>query len=150
VSQERQEAPSSQLLGLLRLLKEIVGNLLSGVVFNSEILHIIRPFVYVLLTVQYGKRSWVPFQISLAIDFLTIFLVFLKLVGAQKLRTIEKRDLYWRCICSLMKYLLRDPLFEVFTIKLLQRIFQMLRLPTAMFGLLLSILNYYRYYIYIA
>ena len=83
-------------------------------------------------------------------DLLIIFLVFLKLIGAQKLRTIERRDLTKRNYLSLLKYLLRDPIFESFTLKVLQKMFKVLRIPDALFGLVLSVLNYYRYYIYIA
>lgn len=130
---------------LNRLLKTI-----AGIAFNSDILHIIRPFVYIFLVMKHGKKSWIPIQISLAMDLLIIFLVFLKLIGAQKLRTIERRDLTRRNIISLLKYLIRDPIYENFTLKVLQKIFGFLRIPNALFGILLSILNYYRYYTYIA
>jgi hypothetical protein len=99
---------------------------------------------------KHGKKSWVPIQVSLAMDLLIIFLVFLKLIGAQKLRTIERRDLTRRNIMSLVKYLIRDPIYETFTLRVLQRIFGFLRIPNALFGIVLSILNYYRYYTYIA
>ena len=123
---------------------------LSRVLFNSDILHIVRPFIYVFLVMKYGKKSWTPIKVSFAMDVSIIFLVFLKLIGATKLRTIERRDLTWRNSMSLLKYLLRDPIFETFTLPLLQKIFKVLRLPDTLFGLLLSVLNYYRYYIYIA
>ena len=139
-----------RLVALLNLARDILTKLLNGIVFNSEILHILRPFVYVFLVMQHGKKSWVPVQVSLAIDILIIFLVFLKLIGAQKLRTIERRDLQWRCFSSIAKYLLRDPIFDNFTMPLLTNLFRVLRLPQALFGLLLSIINYYRYYIYIS
>ena len=121
-----------------------------GLVLDSEILHIIRPFVYVFLVMRHGRGSWVPFNVSLGIDLLIIFLVFLKLVGMQKLRTIEKRDLSRRSMWSLLKYLIRDPVYEAFTLPLIRRLFAMLWIPEALFGIVLSILNYYRYYTYIA
>ena len=123
-----------------------------GTVLDPEVLHIIRPFVYVLLVsgMKNGRHSWFPIKVSLALDGLTILMVVLKLVGKQKLRTIERRDLTSRNWMSLLKYLLRDPIFETFTLRLLMKIFHTLRIPQALFGIVLSILNYYRYYIYIA
>ena len=118
--------------------------------FDSEILHIIRPFVYVFLVMKNGRQSWLPFQVSLAMDLLIIVLVFLKLIGAERLRTIEKRDLTRRSMWSLLKYLIRDPVYEGFTLPFIRRIFGMLRIPESLFGIVLSILNYYRYYTYIA
>jgi peroxin-16 len=63
------------------VLKSIVKKVV-GILFNSDILHIIRPFVYIFLVMKHGKKSWVPIQVSLAMDLLIIFLVFLKLIGA--------------------------------------------------------------------
>lgn len=125
-------------------------NQVVNLVFNSDILHILRPFVYVYLVMKHGKKSWYPIQVSLSMDLLIIFLVFLKLIGAQKLRTIERRDLTRRNVISLLKYFIRDPIFENFTLKVLQKVFSILRIPDSLFGILLSILNYYRYYTYIA
>ena len=51
---------------------------------------------------------------------------------------------------SLLKYFLRDPIFENFTLKVLHKLFRFCRIPDAFFGIVLSILNYYRYYKYIA
>ena len=139
------EKLKSLLFLVQRMLKRIVS-----LVFNSDILHILRPFVYVYLVMKHGKKSWYPVQVSLVMDLLIIFLVFLKLIGAQKLRTIERRDLTRRNVVSLLKYFIRDPIFENFTLKVLQKVFSVLRIPDSLFGILLSILNYYRYYTYIA
>ena len=65
---------------------------------------------------KHGKQSWRPIAWSFAIDVLTWFLVFLKLIGGQKLRTIERRDLRSRVRMSMLKYLLRDPIFETYTL----------------------------------
>jgi len=100
------------------MLKAIFGKILR-LIFNSDILHIIRPVIYVYLVMKHGKKSWIPIKVSLAIDIVIIFLVFLKLIGSQKLRSIERRDLTRRNITSLLKYLLRDPIFESFTIKVI-------------------------------
>lgn len=51
---------------------------------------------------------------------------------------------------EVLKYFLRDPIFESFTLRVIRSVFAFLRLPDALFGLVLSLLNYYRYYVYIA
>ena len=66
---------------ILLLLKNIIKKVFS-IFFNSDILHIIRPFVYIYLVMKHGKKSWIPIQVSLAMDLTIIFLVFLKLIGA--------------------------------------------------------------------
>ena len=131
------------------MLRELL-RLVRKVLFNPDILSIVRPIVYVFLVMKHGKKSWLPVQVSLFIDLLIIFLVFLRMAQSEKLRTIERRDLTKRNYMALLKYFLRDPIFESFTLKVLQKIFTVLRLPNALFGLLLSVLNYYRYYVYIA
>ena len=134
---------------LLSLLSRFISKVLS-IIFNNDILHIIRPFIYIFLVMKHGKSSWRPIAFSFAIDVLTWFLIFLKLIGAQKLRTIERRDLRNRVKISMLKYLLRDPIFEQYTLVYLKAIFIRFRIPAALFGLLKSVLNFYRYYIYIA
>ena len=131
------------------VLKDIIRKIVS-LFTNSDVLNILRPMVYVFLVMKHGKNSWVPIQVSLAMDAFIIFLVFMKLMGSQKLRSIERRDLTRRNVASLLKYLLRDPIYEKFTLRVLHKIFKLFRIPEALFGVLLSVLNYYRYYIYIA
>lgn len=121
-----------------------------GIVFNSDVLHILRPLLYVCLVMKHGKKSWVPIQVSFALDLLIILLVVLRLLGSEKLRHIERRDMNSRNITSLAKYLIRDPIFENYTLPAIHRVFQILRIPNALYGIVLSILNYYRYYTYIA
>ena len=72
----------------------LIKTFISKVVCNSDVLHIVRPFVYLLLIAKHGKKSWYPMLVSLAMDCVITFLVFLKLIGTQKLRSIERRDLY--------------------------------------------------------
>lgn len=84
------------------------------------------------------------------IDLYVIVLVFGKLMGGEKLRTIEKRDLFKRCLVSLVKYLIRDPIYDQFTLPLIRKIFTIFRLPETLYGIVLSILNYWKYYTFIA
>jgi len=79
----------SKLLQILIKLVTQIGKLL----INSDILHIIRPAIYMFLVATKGKNSWTPFKVSLAIDLLIVFLVCLRLISAEKLRTIERNEL---------------------------------------------------------
>lgn len=99
---------------------------------------------------KHGRKSWTPIWVSFALDLLIIVLVFLRLSSSERLRHIERRDLTKRNTMSLMKYLIRDPIFENYTLVVLKKLCMILRVPKAIFGIILSILNYYRYYTYIA
>lgn len=121
-----------------------------GLVFNSDVLQIVRPLIYVCLVLKHGKKSWLPIKVSFAIDLLIVFLVLLRLLGSEKLRHIERRDMNWRNYMAMAKYLIRDPIFENYTLVAIKRVFRFLRIPNAVYGIVLSILNYYRYYTYIA
>lgn len=109
-------------MNFLQRSQDIVKNIykmivkILGLIFNNDILHIIRPFIYLYGVMKYGKQSWRPIAWSFSIDVLTWFLVFLKLIGSSKLRTIERRDLRQRVRMSMLKYLLRDPIFEQYTL----------------------------------
>ena len=112
----------NKVMQALALLKRLIGKIL-GIVFNSDVLHIIRPLVYVCLVMKHGKKSWEPIKVSFAIDLLIILLVMLRLLGSEKLRHIERRDLTWRNIMALAKYLVRDPIFENYTLPAIHRVF---------------------------
>lgn len=148
-SKEDTKQTKNKVLQVLVMLKKLALKLF-GIVFNSDVLHIVRPLVYVCLVMRHGKRSWIPIQVSLAIDLFIICLVAIRLLGSEKLRHIERRDLAWRNYMALAKYLIRDPIFENYTLVAIQRVFRFLRIPNFLYGIVLSILNYYRYYTYIA
>ena len=68
----------------------------------------------------------------------------------DKLRSIEKKELVKRIWKIIIKYLIREPIFEDMTKPFLAKIFGMLRISPKILGLLVSVLNYFRYYAYIA
>ncbi len=68
----------------------------------------------------------------------------------ERLRSIERQELTKRIKDSLLKYLIRDPIYENFTKKLLEKVFLTLRISPKLLSLLFSLLNYFRYYAYIA
>ena len=121
-----------------------------SILFNCDILNIIRPVIYLYFVMKKGRNSWVPIYVSAAMDLLIIFLIEVKLYRSDKLRSIERRDLAQLIKSIIVKYLLRDPIFETFTLPFLQRVFKIFRIPQWLFGIVLSILNYYKYYTYIA
>jgi len=68
----------------------------------------------------------------------------------SKLRSVERKELERRIKETLLKYLIRDPIFEGFTKKILEKLFTALRISPRLLGLLYSLLSYFRYYTYIA
>jgi len=51
---------------------------------------------------------------------------------------------------ALIRYLIRDPIFEDYTQPIALKVFTTLRISPKIFGLLLSIVSYFKYYAYIA
>lgn len=68
----------------------------------------------------------------------------------NKLRSVERKELERRIKETLLKYLIRDPIFEGFTKRFLEKLFSILRISPKILGLLYSLLSYFRYYTYIA
>lgn len=97
---------------------------------------------------KYGRSSSIPIKISFAIDCL-IGVISLWRLQNSKLKKIEKAEIQNRLIYSFLKYLIRDPMFDR-TKFILTKLFGLLRLPERMLGILFSVLNYFRYYAYIA
>ncbi|KAK1323779.1 Peroxisome biogenesis protein 16 [Acorus calamus] len=83
----------------------------------GEVLHVIRPFVYVLFIRKYGLRSWVPWSVSLAVELSGVGVLsqatkphhsgsnaFFQLSAAEK-HEVRRRKMLWAL------YLVRDPCF---------------------------------------
>jgi len=105
---------------------------------------------------KYGRRSFKPIKIALVIDAVSIGISMLRLIRSanskdkkHKLRTIEKKEIMRRIWEALLKYLVRDPIFESYTKVVLERVFDALRI-SKLLPLVLSVVNYFRYYSYIA
>lgn len=99
-------------------------------VITSDVLEILRPLVYVFLVMRHGKKSWIPIQVSLAIDIFSTCLVLIKLFGKDKMEKIGRRDMKMRMYMAMAKYLLRDPIYESYTEPLLKRVLSILRIPS--------------------
>ncbi|XP_057979834.1 peroxisome biogenesis protein 16 isoform X2 [Malania oleifera] len=96
--------------------------LLGGLFVMCEVLHITRPFIYVLLIRKYGLRSWMPWFLSLAVDLFGMGILSLIavpqhssrkdqqfLLSASENGELKRRKLLWAL------YLMRDPFFCKYT-----------------------------------
>jgi hypothetical protein len=63
---------------------------------------------------------------------------------------VERKEIMKRIIEILAKYLIRDPIFEDYTKRFIGKLFGFLRISPKILAFLYSIINYFRYYAYIA
>eukprot|EP00347_Sterkiella_histriomuscorum_P018838 403343978 len=161
---QKQNVFSQMISWLKRLLSTIYNKL--GRYHLDDVLFILRPFIYVYSVYQYGRKSYTPIKICAIIDALAIMVSLHRLSKSQppsqsqngsqkierkdKLRSIEKQQLLKRIRETLIKYLIRDPIFENYTKVVLERLFSALRISPKILQLLLSLIGYFRYYTYIA
>ncbi|XP_065864792.1 peroxisome biogenesis protein 16 isoform X2 [Euphorbia lathyris] len=107
----------------------------------GEVLFITRPLIYVLFIRRYGIRSWIPWFISLAVDFAGIgFLT--KITKANHVEkgqhfhlTVSEKDELKRRKLLWALYLMRDPFFSKYTRQRLESTEKLLE-PVPLFGLL--------------
>jgi len=66
------------------------------------------------------------------------------------LRNIEVQEITRRCYLTLMKYLVRDPIFSIYTKPLIVSLLRKVRIPNVAIAYLFAYINYYRYYTYIS
>ncbi|EEF50445.1 conserved hypothetical protein [Ricinus communis] len=107
----------------------------------GEVLFITRPLIYVLFIRKYGIRSWIPWFLSLAVDFIGIGLLTqvtksrhdgkgqqLSLTDSEK-DELKRRKLLWAL------YLMRDPFFNKYTRQRLESTEKVLE-PVPIIGLI--------------
>ena len=70
--------------------------------------------------------------------------------GNQLLRNIEVQEIIRRCYFTLLKYIVRDPIFSVYTKPLIVSLLRKVRIPHTAIAYLFAYINYYRYYTYIS
>ena len=66
------------------------------------------------------------------------------------LRNIEVKEITRRCYLTLLKYLVRDPVFSVYTKPIIVNLLRRVRVPQTVIAYLFAYINYYRYYTYIS
>ncbi|WCJ23126.1 shrunken seed protein (SSE1) [Euphorbia peplus] len=107
----------------------------------GEVLFITRPLIYVMFIRRYGIRSWIPWFISLAVDFTGIgFLTKLaKTKHDEKTQhfhlTVSEKDELRRRKFLWALYLMRDPFFSKYTRQRLESTEKVLE-PVPLIGLL--------------
>ncbi|XP_022152661.1 peroxisome biogenesis protein 16 isoform X2 [Momordica charantia] len=108
---------------------------------TGEVLFITRPLIYVLLIRKYGSRSWTPWFLSLAVDLIGMsFLSYASSASASikgrqsHLSDSEKDELRRRKMLWAF-YLMRDPFFDRYTRRKLERTEQVLE-PVPFVGFL--------------
>jgi len=81
----------------------------------AELLHIVRPIIYVLAMIKFGDKTWKPWLISLLTDLISLRYY---VQSAKKLDDVQA-DEATRRISLLGYYLLRSPAFEGIMTRLL-------------------------------
>ena len=66
------------------------------------------------------------------------------------LRNVEVQEITRRCYLALLKYLVRDPIFTVYTRPLIEKVLRKVWVPHTVIAYLFAYVNYYRYYTYIS
>lgn len=66
------------------------------------------------------------------------------------LRNIEVSEITRRCYAALLKYLVRDPIFTVYTKPFIVSLLRKVRIPHTIIAYFFAYINYYRYYTYIS
>ena len=152
----------SLLSKLLNVIKGILlkfKSLLTGRGYHlDDLIHIFRPFIYVALVTKYGTKDYLPIKISFTLDMVAMVVSLTRLIKSassktlaqNRLHSFEKRTLMRRIWYQLLKYLIRDPIYQSHTQPLLMKIFQTLRIPVRIYSILFALVEYCRYYSYIA
>lgn len=112
-------------------------------------LGICRPVISLALIWKHGRESTVPLKVSLGLDLIIAVIGLWRLQGSQ-LKQFEKNEIKQRIQMAFLKYLIRQPVFETHTKVILTKLFKVLRISDKVLSLLLSVLNYFKYYAYIA
>ncbi|KAH9321269.1 hypothetical protein KI387_015908, partial [Taxus chinensis] len=105
----------------------------------GEVLILLRPFLYALLTRKYGPGSWKPWLVSLAVDLAGMSIIYkvtspgLTRIGrGYSLSTLEKQEVKRRQFLWAF-YVMRDPFFSKYTRYRLERSEQLLK-PVPIIG----------------
>jgi len=120
-------------------------------VLLGEYMSILRPLIYLLALFLWGKKSWLPWLLSLAVDMMASTFTH---AGVGKMNGLEKDEVSRRKM-QWIYYLLRSPLFETLFVKFkLEKVVNVLKnIPVIRFPFSMCweyILAYREYYFYTA
>ena len=165
---------SGGLWSVIKAILRFFGNFLINKKFClDELINITRPVIYIYSVLKYGRKSYTPIKISFALDILQLVSSSLRLWRSartlQKLSRHPEKDsskqqqmkhlilsqmeideVKKRCRLSLLKYLIRDPVFSEYTMPMVMKLLAKLRVPTMFSTYLFAYINYFRYYTFIS
>jgi len=166
---ERAEEKVSGFIGIVKYLFKLLSKfLIASKISLDEVINIVRPVVYVWSIIKYGRKSYRPLKISFALDLVQIVMGMMRLVRSSEyenknrvknlparkshfiLSLTEKNQIFKRFQMSLLKYLIREPLFSNFVRPQINRVLGKLYVPEPLIGYLLAYINYHRYFSFIA
>ena len=110
-----------------------------------ELLLILRPVLYMYSLLKWQQDSYIPYLISLIIEWLGIYIGY-KEIDHWKTET-EKAELKGR-FKGLFKYALKEPVYSKFTVKIVYLLLHRF-ISDSKIGYLIGILSYFKYYCYI-
>lgn len=102
----------------------------------AEVLHILRPVIYLIAYLKFKRNSWIPWLLSLFVDLARMSL------SSEPRNPLEDEELQRRR-SDMMYYFLRDPVYNKFTKPFMnavhQRIFSKIPLINAISDLLVGV-----------
>lgn len=133
----------------------------------DEVLNIVRPAIYVWAVIKFGRKSYTPIKIAAVLDITQFIIGRVRLHRSHQceskadnlhtkkqhfvLSSTEKNELWHRTRSSVLKYLVRDPIFTQFTKPMIEKYLGKTRvIPQAIISYLIAYINYFRFYSYIA
>ena len=138
-----------------RIVKWITGLLHINLFYLDDLLFIIRPAVYVGQLMIHGRKSYVPIKTALYLDITAILLSIYRLYksanskkkgpAGERLSRIERQQIVKRIYEALLKYLIRDPIFDAYTKVYMGKVFTALHISPRLLNFLISIIHYFRY-----
>jgi hypothetical protein len=113
--------------------------------FNSfEVVNILRPLLYLLAYWKFGRKSFKPIVLSLALELFVVYKGMKRIAVAKE---CEQDEYKRRRNFFLLKYLLKEPVYSRFTVPLIRRVFGKF-LSASKVEMISSILQYFSYYHY--
>jgi hypothetical protein len=115
--------------------------------FIVELLYILRPVIYFAFIVIFGKQSFIPLFVNIAID-----LIILKTKKRSNEKFMQQKIYYYEYAYRygrLSVYLLREPIFSLITKPFIEKILKTFRFSERIINILIRILTYFTkcYYI---
>jgi len=154
-SHEEEKADSdSTTNNIIEFVQKIIKIIWDAVHFErmhfDDLLNIVRPFLYVFVVNKWGRKSYFPIKVALLVDLAAAVITFVRLNKGDRLKKVEREQMKKRVLYAFLKFLLRDPIFGEYTQPFISAFLTKIGFSTNILAFILSIINYSRYYTYIA